>query len=150
MLVNNAGIGQSSIKADQRRNPMRFWEITPEQWQRFLSVNATGPIMMARAVVPHMLAAGTGRVITVTTSLGTMVREGYLLYGASKAAAEAAMAVLAADLKGTGVTSNVLVPGGVTNTGIVGDEAGDRARDAAAGDHGAAAAVADLGRGDRR
>ena len=38
------------------------------------------------------------------------------------------MAVLAADLKGTGVTSNVLVPGGVTNTGIVGDEAGDRAR----------------------
>ena len=128
VLVNNAGIGQSSIKPDQRRNPLRFWEITPEHWQRFLAVNATGPIMMTRAVVPHMLATGSGRVITVTTSLGTMVREGYLLYGASKAAAEAAMAVLAADLKGTGVTSNVLVPGGVTNTGIVGDEAGDRAR----------------------
>jgi NAD(P)-dependent dehydrogenase (short-subunit alcohol dehydrogenase family) len=128
VLVNNAGIGQASIKADQRRNPIRMWEITPDQWQRFLTVNATAPIMMARAVVPHMLRAGKGRVITVTTSLGTMVREGYLLYGASKAAAEAAMAVLAADLKGTGVTSNVLVPGGVTNTGIVGDEAGDRAR----------------------
>jgi NAD(P)-dependent dehydrogenase (short-subunit alcohol dehydrogenase family) len=128
VLVNNAGIGQSSIKPDARRNPLRFWEITPEHWQRFLAVNATGPIMMARAVVPHMLEAGKGRVITVTTSLGTMVREGYLLYGASKAAAEAAMAVLAADLKGTGVTSNVLVPGGVTNTAIVGDEAGDRAR----------------------
>jgi NAD(P)-dependent dehydrogenase (short-subunit alcohol dehydrogenase family) len=128
VLVNNAGIGQASIKADQRRNPIRFWEIAPDQWQRFLAVNATAPIMMARAVVPNMLAAGKGRVITVTTSLGTMVREGYLLYGASKAAAEAAMAVLAADLKGTGVTSNVLVPGGVTNTGIVGDEAGDRAR----------------------
>ena len=128
VLVNNAGIGQSSIKADQRRNPLRFWEITPEHWQRFLTVNATAPIMMARAVVPHMLRAGSGRVITVTTSLGTMVRAGYLLYGASKAAAEAAMAVLAADLQGTGVTSNVLVPGGVTNTAIVGDEAGDRAR----------------------
>jgi len=128
VLVNNAGIGQASIKPDQRRNPIRFWETTPEQWQRFLAVNATAPIMMARAVVPHMLAAGKGRVVTVTTSLGTMVREGYLLYGASKAAAEAAMAVLAADLKGTGVTSNVLVPGGLTNTGIVGDEAGDRAR----------------------
>ncbi len=128
VLVNNAGIGQASIKPDQRRNPIRMWEITHEQWQRFLAVNATGPIMMARAVVPHMLAAGAGRVITVTTSLGTMVRGGYLLYGASKAAAEAAMAVLAADLKGTGVTSNVLVPGGVTNTAIVGDEAGDRAR----------------------
>jgi NAD(P)-dependent dehydrogenase (short-subunit alcohol dehydrogenase family) len=128
VLVNNAGIGQSSIKPDQRRNPLRFWEIAPEHWQRFLTVNATAPIMMARAVVPHMLRAGSGRVITVTTSLGTMVREGYLLYGASKAAAEAAMAVLAGDLKGTGVTSNVLVPGGVTNTAIVGDEAGDRAR----------------------
>jgi NAD(P)-dependent dehydrogenase (short-subunit alcohol dehydrogenase family) len=128
VLVNNAGIGQASIKANQRRDPIRFWEITPEQWQRFLAVNATAPIMMARAVVPHMLSAGKGRIVTVTTSLGTMVREGYLLYGASKAAAEAAMAVLAADLKGTGVTSNVLVPGGVTNTGIVGDEAGDRAR----------------------
>jgi NAD(P)-dependent dehydrogenase (short-subunit alcohol dehydrogenase family) len=128
VLVNNAGIGQASIKPNQRRDPIRMWEITPDQWQRFLAVNATGPILMARAVVPHMLRAGKGRVITVTTSLGTMVREGYLLYGASKAAAEAAMAVLAADLKGTGVTSNVLVPGGVTNTGIVGEEAGDRAR----------------------
>lgn len=125
VLVNNAGIGQASIKPDQRRNPLRFWEVSPEQWQRFLAVNATGPIMMSRAVVPHMLRAGKGRVITVTTSLGTMVRGGYLLYGASKAAAEAAMAVLAADLQGTGVTCNVLVPGGVTNTPLVGEGAGD-------------------------
>jgi NAD(P)-dependent dehydrogenase (short-subunit alcohol dehydrogenase family) len=128
VLVNNAGIGQASIRADQRRNPLRLWEITAEQWLRFVAVNATGPIMMARAVVPHMLTARAGRVITVTTSLGTMVREGHALYGASKAAAEAAMAVLAADLKDTGVTSNVLVPGGVTDTSMVGDEAGDRAR----------------------
>ena len=125
VLVNNAGIGQAGIKPDQRRDPLRFWEVTHEQWQRFLSVNATGPIMMSRAVVPHMIQARKGRVITVTTSLGTMVRRGYLLYGASKAAAEAAMAVLAADLQGTGVTCNVLVPGGVTNTPLVGEGAGD-------------------------
>ena len=128
ILVNNAGIGQASVRADQRRNPIRFWEIEPAQWSRFLAVNATAPIMMARAVVPHMLKANRGRVITVTTSLGTMVREGYLLYGSSKAAAESAMAVLAADLKGTGVTANVLVPGGITNTPLVGDESGDRAK----------------------
>ena len=78
---------------------------------------------MARAVLPHMLAAKRGRIVTVTTSLGTMVREGYLLYGSSKAAAESAMAVLSADLAGTGVTSNVLVPGGVTNTPLVGEAA---------------------------
>lgn len=128
VLVNNAGIGQGSVRADTRRNPIRFWEVTPDQWSRFLTVNATAPILMSRAVVPHMLKANQGRIITVTTSLGTMVREGYLLYGSSKAAAESAMAVLAADLKGTGVTANVLVPGGITNTPLVADDAGDRSR----------------------
>jgi NAD(P)-dependent dehydrogenase (short-subunit alcohol dehydrogenase family) len=127
VLVNNAGIGQATIRADQRRAPLRFWEVTPEQWNQFVTVNATAPIMMARAVLPHMLKANRGRIITVTTSLGTMVREGYLLYGSSKAAAEAAMAVLAADLAGTGITANVLVPGGVTDTPLVGD-AGDRSK----------------------
>jgi NAD(P)-dependent dehydrogenase (short-subunit alcohol dehydrogenase family) len=129
VLVNNAGIGQGSIRADQRRNPLRFWEITPEQWSRFVAVNATGPLMMARAVVPHMLRAKRGRIVTVTTSLGTMLREGYILYGASKAAAEAATAIMSADLAGTGVTANVLVPGGMTDTRIIADGAvADRSR----------------------
>jgi NAD(P)-dependent dehydrogenase (short-subunit alcohol dehydrogenase family) len=129
ILVNNAGIGQGAIRADQRQNPIRFWEITPEQWSRFVAVNATAPLMMARAVVPHMLRAGGGRIVTVTTSLGTMIRRGYVLYGASKAAAEAATAVMAADLAGTGVTANVLVPGGMTDTRIIPDAAvADRAR----------------------
>lgn len=129
ILVNNAGVGQGAIRADQRHNPLRFWEITAEQWGRFVAVNATAPLMMARAVVPHMLRAGRGRIVTVTTSLGTMLREGYVLYGASKAAAEAATAVMAADLAGTGVTANVLVPGGMTDTRIIPDAAvADRSR----------------------
>jgi len=128
VLVNNAGIGQPAIRPRQREKPIRFWEVSPEQWNLFVTVNATAPIMLARAVLPHMLQAAQGRIIAVTTSLGTMVREGYLLYGASKAAAEASMAVLAADLAGTGVTANVLVPGGVTDTPLVGSEAGDRAK----------------------
>ena len=128
VLINNAGIGQASVRADQRRNPIRFREATPDQWSRFLALNATAPIMMARAVVPHMLRARQGRIITVTTSLGTMVRAGYLLYGASKAAAESATAIMAADLAGTGVTANVLVPGGVTNTPLVGEDAGERSK----------------------
>ncbi|HVH76686.1 MAG TPA: SDR family oxidoreductase [Stellaceae bacterium] len=129
ILVNNAGIGQGSIRADQRHNPLRFWEVTPEQWGRFLAVNATAPLLMARAVVPHMLRQKRGRIVTVTTSLGTMLRRGYVLYGASKAAAEAATAVMSADLAGTGVTANVLVPGGMTDTRIVPDAAvADRSR----------------------
>ena len=127
-LVNNAGIGQASLRPTDQTGPIRFWETTPEQWARFMAINGAGPINMARAVLPHMLAAKRGRIITVTTSLGTMVREGYLLYGSSKAAAEAAMASLSADLAGTGVTSNILVPGGVTNTPLVGEGRGDPSR----------------------
>jgi NAD(P)-dependent dehydrogenase (short-subunit alcohol dehydrogenase family) len=119
-LINNAGIGQAALRSGQRGG-VPFLETTLEQWSRFVAVHATAPINLARAVVPIMLAAKRGRVITVTTSLGTMMRAGYLLYGASKAAEEAAMAVLAAELAGTGVTSNVLVPGGVTDTPLVGD-----------------------------
>jgi NAD(P)-dependent dehydrogenase (short-subunit alcohol dehydrogenase family) len=55
VLVNNASIGQSGVRADHRRNPIRFWEATPEQWARFLAVSGTAPIMMARAILPHML-----------------------------------------------------------------------------------------------
>ncbi len=129
VLVNNAGIGQGSVRPDFRNDPLKFWQVTPEQWGRFLAVNATAPLMMARAVAPHMLRAKHGHIITVTTSLGTMVRAGYTLYGASKAAAEAATAIMAEDLAGTGVTANVLVPGGVTDTRIVPDGAGlERAR----------------------
>jgi NAD(P)-dependent dehydrogenase (short-subunit alcohol dehydrogenase family) len=119
VLVNNAGVGQGSVRLEQRRNPIRFWEITPEQWDRFVAVNATAPLLLARAVAPHMIARKRGRIIGVTTSLGTMMRAGYALYGASKAAAEAAHAVMAADLAGSGVTVNVLVPGGMTDTRIV-------------------------------
>lgn len=118
-LVNNAGIGQASVR-ENKRDPIRFWETTHAEWSQFMAINGAGPINMARAVLPHMLAANKGRIVTVTTSLGTMVREGYLLYGSSKAAAEAAMAVLSGDLKGTGLTCNVLVPGGVTDTPLVG------------------------------
>ena len=54
---------------------------------------------------------------------------GYILYGASKAAAEAATAIMSADLAGTGVTANVLVPGGMTDTRIIADGAvADRSR----------------------
>ena len=53
-----------------------------------------------------------------------MIRGGSPTYGPSKAALEAFSAVMAKDLAGTGVTVNVLVPGGMTNTGMIPPEAG--------------------------
>src|SRR5438132_7038777 len=69
-------------------------------------------------------ARGWGRIVNVTTSLGTMLNAGSPTYGPSKAALEALSAIMAKDLDGTGVTVNVLVPGGVTNTPMISDEAG--------------------------
>jgi NAD(P)-dependent dehydrogenase (short-subunit alcohol dehydrogenase family) len=124
ILVNNAGIGQGSLRPDNWQRPIRFWEITPDEWRRFVAVHTTAPLLLAQAVVPDMIAAKWGRIVNVTTSLGTMIRAGSPTYGPSKAALEAFSAIMAKDLDGTGVTVNVLVPGGVTNTAMVPPESG--------------------------
>src|SRR5688572_19376324 len=72
---------------------------------------------MARAAVPHFMAQGWGRIIGVTTSLDTMIRGRGSPYGVTKAAHEAFIAIMAQDLAGTGVTANVLIPGGAALTG---------------------------------
>ena len=124
ILVNNAGVGQATIRADNRQNPIKFWEVTADQWKLFVAVHNNAPMALSRALVHDMMRQGWGRIVNVTTSLGTMIREGSPTYGPSKAALEAFSAIMAKDLAGTGVTVNVLVPGGVTNTGMVPLEAG--------------------------
>jgi NAD(P)-dependent dehydrogenase (short-subunit alcohol dehydrogenase family) len=124
ILVNNAGVGQATIRSDNRQNPIKFWEVTPEQWRLFVAVHTNAPMALARAVVHDMMRQRWGRIVNVTTSLGTMIRPGSPTYGPSKAALEAVSAIMAKDLDGSGVTVNVLVPGGVTNTGMVPLEAG--------------------------
>lgn len=124
ILVNNAGVGQATIRSDNRQNPIKFWEVTPEQWRLFVAVHTNAPMALSRALVHDMMRQRWGRIVNVTTSLGTMIREGSPTYGPSKAALEAFSAIMAKDLAGTGVTVNVLVPGGVTNTGMVPLEAG--------------------------
>ena len=128
ILVNNAGVGQATMRTDNRQRPIKFWEVTPEQWKLFVAVHNNAPMALSRALVHDMMRQKWGRIVNVTTSLGTMIREGSPTYGPSKAALEAFSAIMAKDLAGTGVTVNVLVPGGVTNTPMVPPEAGfDRA-----------------------
>jgi NAD(P)-dependent dehydrogenase (short-subunit alcohol dehydrogenase family) len=66
-LVNNAGIGRFWIRPDFLRNPIRFWEITPAQWRRFIEIDATGFFVMTSAVVPLLMKQNVGRIVTVTT-----------------------------------------------------------------------------------
>jgi NAD(P)-dependent dehydrogenase (short-subunit alcohol dehydrogenase family) len=123
ILVNNAGVGQATLRADNRTNPIKFWEVTPEQWKLFVAVHTNAPMALSRALVHDMIRQRWGRIVNVTTSLGTMIRDGSPTYGPSKAALEAFSAIMAKDLAGTGVTVNVIVPGGLTNTGMIPDEA---------------------------
>ncbi len=122
ILINNAGIGPSSIRPDAERRLPGVAEVTPELWSRFFAVNLTGSMFMLRAVLPGMQAGGWGRVINNTTSFFTMLR--VLPYGATKAALEAASAVWAKELEGSGVTVNVVVPGGPTDTAFIAAESG--------------------------
>jgi NAD(P)-dependent dehydrogenase (short-subunit alcohol dehydrogenase family) len=124
ILVNNAGIGQATLRPANWQQPLRFWEVTADDWRRFVAVHTTAPLLLAQAVVPGMIEAKWGRIVTITTSLGTMIRSGSPTYGPSKAALEALSAIMAKDLDGSGVTVNVLVPGGVTNTPMVPEESG--------------------------
>ncbi len=117
ILINNAGINQRS-EGFTSGGAANFWEITPDAWNRVVAVNLSGAFFMARAVVPHLIAQGWGRIIGVTTSMDTMWRKGGTPYGPSKAGHEALVAAMAQELDGTGVTANVLVPGGATYTNM--------------------------------
>ena len=115
-LVNCAGIGQETISPTFVTEPVKFWSVDDTHWERIFAVNLQAAFRLCRALAPGMVARGWGRIVNVTTSLETMLRVGMSPYGPSKAALEALSAVMAKDLEGTGVTSNVLVPGGPADT----------------------------------
>ena len=79
VLVNNAGIFS---KLEMRP----FWQIPVEEWTRVMHVNATGPFLATRAVLPAMMKAKSGRIIHMSSAAVTMGRPNYLHYIASKSA----------------------------------------------------------------
>ena len=121
ILVNNAGVAPTKMLLGGEASN-NFWEISAEEWDRVVEVNSNGPFYMTRTVVPHMLAQGWGRIIGVTTSMNTMYRAGAAPYGPSKAAHEALVAMASRELEGSGVTVNVLVPGGMASTDLIPDD----------------------------
>lgn len=104
--------------------PTRFWETDPGAWSRIVAVNLNGSFHMARAAVPGMIAQGGGKIVNISTSAQTMTRRGYAPYGPSKAALEAASLIWAQDLAGTGVSVNLYLPGGASDTALIPGGAG--------------------------
>jgi len=113
ILINNAGIHP---RIPALPSGLQFSNIPVDVWMKTMGINAIGPFLMARAAAGHMVEQGWGRIIGVTTSLDTMVR--VTLYGPAKAAHEALVTVIASQVNGTGVTANVLTPGGTTATNL--------------------------------
>ncbi len=124
VLVNNAGLGMGLIREDHFTNPIKISEVTPEIWQAIFAVNAMGPFLMTRAATPGMVERGWGRVVNITTSFFTMLNEGFVPYSPAKSALESASVIWSKEFNGTGVTVNVVVPGGPTDTRMVPPETG--------------------------
>jgi NAD(P)-dependent dehydrogenase (short-subunit alcohol dehydrogenase family) len=128
VLVNNAARGMLFVRQDFLEQPAKFWSIDAAVWRRIVDTNVNGPFVMARAACAHLISQGWGRIINISINRETMSRGGFSPYGPSKAALEAATAAWADDLRGTGVTANVLLPGGITDTGMVPADATIRQR----------------------
>lgn len=119
VLVNCAGLNMALLSSEFLTSLVRFWEVDPEKWQRMYDVNVRAPFLLAKLSAPHMARQGWGRIVNVTTSFSTMLREGNTPYGQTKAALEAASAGWAHELEGSGVTCNVLIPGGAADTPMI-------------------------------
>jgi NAD(P)-dependent dehydrogenase (short-subunit alcohol dehydrogenase family) len=119
MLVNNAGIGMRTVNPRFMTDPLGFWEVPADGFRAVIETNLTGYFLVAREVTPRMLAAGAGRIVNISVNHSTMHRAGFVPYGPSRAGSEALSRVMAADLRGTGVTVNLLLPGGATATGML-------------------------------
>jgi 3-oxoacyl-[acyl-carrier protein] reductase len=119
VLVNNAARGMRFVNPRFMTDPQPFYAADAEAWRMVIDTNITGVFLVTRAVAPHMVRAGRGSIINVTINHATMTRRGFSPYGPSKAALEAMSEVWAADLAGTGVVVNLLLPGGATATGMI-------------------------------
>ncbi len=123
LLVNNAGIGMRAVNPRFLSDPQPFWQVDPDGFRAVVATNLTGAFLVARQVVPRMLASGGGQVVNVSMNHATMVRRGFVPYGPSRAGAESLSRVMAADLADSPVRVNLLLPGGATRTGMIPDGA---------------------------
>jgi NAD(P)-dependent dehydrogenase (short-subunit alcohol dehydrogenase family) len=128
VLVNNAGIGMQTVNPRFMTHPQPFWLVEPDRFRDLFATNVTGYFLLARALAPVMAKAGKGKIINVSVSETTTRRAGFAPYGPSRAATDSLSHVMAADLAGTGVTVNLLAPGGATATGMVPDGIGGDVR----------------------
>lgn len=87
-----------------------LWQLEPDVFERMLNLNLRASFALAKAVVPAMIARKSGVITNVAAKAAWDHAAGASAYSASKAAAVALMDSLAADLLGTGVRVNSILP----------------------------------------
>jgi NAD(P)-dependent dehydrogenase (short-subunit alcohol dehydrogenase family) len=88
----------------------KLWEMDAATLDRMLLLNLRSGYVLARAAVPAMIRQGHGAIVNVASRSALVHGPGESAYAASKAAAVALIDSLAADLKGTGVRANSILP----------------------------------------
>jgi NAD(P)-dependent dehydrogenase (short-subunit alcohol dehydrogenase family) len=101
VLLNTAG-GWSGGKP--------VWETSVDEWDHMLALNLHSAFLLSRAVLPHMLEAGWGRIVHVSSKTAVAPRGKRAAYAVSKMGLVTLTEVIAAEVKGTGVTANVILP----------------------------------------
>lgn len=101
ILVNNAGITGGNAPT---------WELEPEVWRRVIEVNLIAPYLTCRALVPHMIEAGYGRIVNIASVAGKEGNPNASHYSASKAALIALTKSLGKELATKGVLVNAVSP----------------------------------------
>ena len=104
ILVNNAGI---TIDKTVRK-------MTPEDWDRVVQVNLSGAFYLSRAILQHMLDRGYGRIINISSVIGSSGNIGQANYAAAKSGMFGLTMSLALETATKGITCNSVAPGYVT------------------------------------
>jgi NAD(P)-dependent dehydrogenase (short-subunit alcohol dehydrogenase family) len=101
ILVNSAGITGGNGTT---------WELAPDVWRRVIEVNLIGCYLTCRAVVPHMIKAGYGRIVNIASVAGKEGNPNASHYSASKAGLIGLTKSLGKELAKTGVLVNAVTP----------------------------------------
>ncbi len=104
ILVNNAGITRDGLA-------MRM---SDEDWQSVIDVNLTSTFRLCRAAIRGMMKARWGRIVNISSVVGTTGNGGQVNYAASKAGMVGLSKSLAAEVASRGITVNCVAPGFIT------------------------------------
>ena len=101
ILVNNAGITRDNL----------FMRMSDEEWAQVIDVNLTSSFRLARGVLRGMMKARWGRIVTITSVVGTTGNPGQANYAAAKAGLVGMSKSLAYEVASRGITVNCVAPG---------------------------------------